>query len=423
MIDLSFDRVSKVYRIRREAASSDARPAAAARLARLSRSQQFWALKDVSFAVDSGEALGIIGPNGAGKSTVLKLLSKITAPTSGEICIRGKLSALIEVGSGFHPELTGRENVYLSGSILGMRRREIARKLDSIVDFAGVRQFIDTPVKRYSSGMYVRLGFSIAAHLQPDILLLDEVLAVGDAAFQAKCFSRIGKLKAEGTTILFISHDLSAVDFLCDRALLLDHGEIACEGRPRDVIAYYERAVNAAAATPKPRGHRDEPRRPVEIIGLTFHDYTGQASPQAATGSPLIARVEFAATEPVEDVTFEIFFYSHDGKLHCQYSTALSGEPIALGPEKGAVEFFCPELGLQPGFYYADAVVKRHSQEQELDWQYRCAILRVDHSPVLGSFYAPHYWRIVRDNQAVGASPHYSCKEAAESGAVKSRDF
>src|SRR5918992_1380165 len=169
---------------------------------------EFWALRDVSFDVQRGEAIGVIGANGAGKSTLLKVLASITAPTTGEIIIRGRLSALIEVGSGFHPELTGRENVFLCGAILGMRRREIDAKLDSIAEFAGLRPFLDVPVKRYSSGMYVRLGFSIAAHLEPDILLLDEVLAVGDAAFQAKCLQRITELKKGGTTMLFISHDL-----------------------------------------------------------------------------------------------------------------------------------------------------------------------------------------------------------------------
>ena len=183
--------------------------------------------------------VGIIGHNGAGKSTILKLLSKVTTPTSGEIRISGRLSALIEVGSGFHPELTGRENIYLSGSILGMRRREIAEKLERIIDFAGVRDFIDTPVKHYSSGMYVRLGFSIAAHLEPDILLLDEVLAVGDATFQAKCLDRINRLHGEGRTIVFVSHDLVSVERLCGRVLLLNHGQVIASGSARDVIETY----------------------------------------------------------------------------------------------------------------------------------------------------------------------------------------
>jgi lipopolysaccharide transport system ATP-binding protein len=253
MIDLEFSHVSKRYLVRGDGAAADP---AAGRLARGWRrlrppTEEFWAVRDVSFQVRRGEALGIIGHNGAGKSTILKLLSKITAPTKGEIVINGRLSALIEVGSGFHPELSGRENVYLSGSILGMRRRDIAAKLESIVDFAGVRQFIDMPVKRYSSGMYVRLGFAIAAHLDPDILLLDEVLAVGDAAFQAKCSERIKDLVAAGTTIVFISHDLNAVQRLCQRAILMDHGQIAAEGLPRDVLkAYHGAAVGTGPLAP-----------------------------------------------------------------------------------------------------------------------------------------------------------------------------
>jgi lipopolysaccharide transport system ATP-binding protein len=243
MIDIDFSHVSKRYIVRSD--GSDA-AAAGGRLARQlkrlrSRAEAFWALQDVSFQVQRGEALGIIGQNGAGKSTILKLLSSITAPTAGEIAIDGRLSALIEVGSGFHPELSGRENIYLSGSILGMRRRDIDTKLERIVEFAGVRHFIDTPVKRYSSGMYVRLGFAIAAHLEPDILLLDEVLAVGDASFQAKCIQRIKELEAGGTTIVFISHDLTAVERICDRAILMRSGKIVAEGLPREVIkAYHE---------------------------------------------------------------------------------------------------------------------------------------------------------------------------------------
>jgi lipopolysaccharide transport system ATP-binding protein len=203
----------------------------------------------MSFQVKRGESLGIIGPNGAGKSTILKLLSRITAPTEGRLTINGRLSALIEVGSGFHPELTGRENVYLSGSILGMRRSDITKKFDDIVEFAGLREFIDTPVKRYSSGMYVRLGFSIAAQLAPDILLLDEVLAVGDANFKVKCLDRIRELKESGTTIIFISHDLDSVKKLCDRALLIDHGQLRAEGDPADVINSYQKDTSAVLAS------------------------------------------------------------------------------------------------------------------------------------------------------------------------------
>ncbi|HEX4346020.1 MAG TPA: glycosyltransferase, partial [Vicinamibacterales bacterium] len=218
----------------------------------------FWALRDVSFGVERGEAVGVIGANGAGKSTLLKLLSEITAPTSGDIRMYGRLSALIEVGSGFHQELTGRENIFLSGSILGMRRAEILAKLDEIIDFAGVGDFIDAPVKWYSSGMYVRLGFAIAAHLEAQILLVDEVLAVGDAAFQLKCYDRIAKMRATGRTIVFISHDLDSVEGLCDRALLMQGGRLVLDGRTRDVIAHYRRA--AGVDDPPAQGaDRDRP--------------------------------------------------------------------------------------------------------------------------------------------------------------------
>ena len=238
MIDLQLKQVSKKYRIRRDV---DGNASLLRKLVSIrNRKEDFWALKDVSFDVHRAEALGIIGHNGAGKSTILKLLSRITTPTNGEIMINGRLSALIEVGSGFHPELAGRENVYLNGSILGMMRREITKKLESIVEFAELRQFIDTPVKRYSSGMYVRLGFSIAAHLDPDILLLDEVLAVGDASFQRKCIQRITELKKNGTTIVFISHDLRAVQQLCDRVILLKRGQIEADGNPAETIALYQ---------------------------------------------------------------------------------------------------------------------------------------------------------------------------------------
>ena len=251
MVDLDFQHVSKRYRVRSDESVAEREGNPITRHMRRLRPkhEEFWAVKDVSFQVNRGEALGIIGHNGAGKSTILKLIASITAPSSGEIRINGRLSALIEVGSGFHPELTGRENVFLSGTIMGMRKREIESKLDSIVEFAGVRAFIDTPVKRYSSGMYVRLGFAIAAHLDPEILLLDEVLAVGDAAFQSKCLQRIKELESAGTTIVFISHDLTAVERLCQRVILMRHGQVAHEGPARQVIKAYHQGVDSPLLT------------------------------------------------------------------------------------------------------------------------------------------------------------------------------
>ncbi len=247
MIDLSINHVSKRYRLRNPE-SDGVSPLQRFADRFFPRQHDFWALRDVSFEVPRGETIGIIGHNGAGKSTLMKLLSGITAPTEGEIRIRGRLAALIELGSGFHPELTGRENVFMSGSILGMRRREIQSKFDQIVDFAGIGEFVDVPVKWYSSGMYVRLGFAIAAHLDLDVLLVDEVLAVGDAAFQAKCFARIGELKRAGTTIVMITHDLGAIQRLASRAVLLDRGVVKRVGPVAEVISAYKRFVEGGGA-------------------------------------------------------------------------------------------------------------------------------------------------------------------------------
>jgi lipopolysaccharide transport system ATP-binding protein len=206
--------------------------------------ETLWALKDINFTVQQGEALGIIGRNGAGKSTLLKILSRVTAPTSGQVRIKGRIASLLEVGTGFHPELTGRENIYLNGAILGMNRAEVTRKFDEIVDFSGVEQFIDTPVKRYSSGMYVRLAFAVAAHLEPEILVVDEVLAVGDAEFQNKCLGKMSDVAHEGRTVLFVSHNMAAVENLCTHAYLLNRGQIIYSGTQTDTILKYHEMVS-----------------------------------------------------------------------------------------------------------------------------------------------------------------------------------
>jgi lipopolysaccharide transport system ATP-binding protein len=201
--------------------------------------EEIWALRDISFNVEQGEVLGIIGRNGAGKSTLLKILSRVTAPTSGEIKVKGRIASLLEVGTGFHPDLTGRENIYLNGAILGMTKDEVRHKFDEIVDFSGVEQFIETPVKRYSSGMYVRLAFAVAAHLNPEILMVDEVLAVGDAEFQKKCLGKMGKVAEEGRTVFFVSHNLQAVQNLCRRAIVLKNGVSVFDGKCSDAVSFY----------------------------------------------------------------------------------------------------------------------------------------------------------------------------------------
>ncbi|MCP4176856.1 MAG: ABC transporter ATP-binding protein [bacterium] len=202
--------------------------------------EEFWALKDINFEIKQGDKVGIIGRNGAGKSTLLKILSRITEPTTGKITLNGRVASLLEVGTGFHPELSGRENIYLNGAVLGMSRIEIKKKFDEIVDFSGVEKFLDTPVKRYSSGMYVRLAFSVAAHLEPEILLVDEVLAVGDAEFQKKCLGKMEDVSKEGRTIIFVSHNMNAIMSLCTRSLLLNNGNIILNSQPSNTIEYYQ---------------------------------------------------------------------------------------------------------------------------------------------------------------------------------------
>ncbi|MGH3132487.1 MAG: polysaccharide ABC transporter ATP-binding protein [Gaiellaceae bacterium] len=211
--------------------------------------EEIWALRDVSFTLDEGKALGVIGRNGAGKSTLLKVLTRITTPTSGRAEIRGRVGSLLEVGTGFHPELTGRENVFLNGAILGMKRREIQAKLPDIAEFSGVEKFLDTPVKRYSSGMHVRLAFSVAAHFEPEIMLVDEVLSVGDAEFQARCLGRMEDIGATGRTVVFVSHQLQAVAQLCDRAILLEEGQIVNDGPSADVVADYLQTVTGTSSS------------------------------------------------------------------------------------------------------------------------------------------------------------------------------
>jgi ABC-type polysaccharide/polyol phosphate transport system ATPase subunit len=389
-IDVRFDRVWKQYRL------------GARRGAR-----EFWALQDVSFEVERGTSLGIIGRNGAGKSTLLKLLASITAPTRGRIEIDGRVSALIEVGSGFHPELSGRENVFLSGAILGMRRREIARKLDDIVQFAGVEPFIDTPVKWYSSGMYVRLGFAIAAQMEPEVLLVDEVLAVGDAEFQAKCLQRIQELRRLGTTIVFISHDLTAVRQLCDRAMLIEAGTIAAAGDPNEVVSAYHRSLVVRELEKVPVPSVDGS---IRIVSLGFRDPDRDRAIAFRTGRPLIVDLGYEATRPLSDVAFEVAYYSADGKTTIATATTAGGDTaVPVRPPGGRVEFTCAALPLQPGGYYVGAVVRDRQTEQVLDWWDGGTMLYVEPGAASGGqFYVPHTWRVEHGQEAVAAGAHRS---------------
>jgi lipopolysaccharide transport system ATP-binding protein len=295
--------------------------------------QEFWAVQNVSFETNAGEALGIIGPNGAGKSTALKLLTKILRPTRGKAEIRGRVGALIEVAAGFHPDLTGRENVYLQGAIMHMKRAEIARKFDDIVDFAGLAPFMDTPVKRYSSGMNARLGFSIAAHLDPHVLLIDEVLAVGDMGFQQRCIERMHQFKRQGVAIVFVSHNLQAVADLCEHAVYLQ-GELRASGPSLDVIQQYVQSMD--------RDRAPEAHGAVEIVSTELLDEGGHPASIVDPGAPLRLRVAYAVHAPVSDLLFGLLAFRSTDRLlvyDANFSSAELGIPPLSAGEHVVVDF------------------------------------------------------------------------------------
>lgn len=278
-----------------------------------------WALKNVSFEVQQGEILGVIGKNGAGKSTLLKVLSRITEPTMGEVKLYGRVSSLLEVGTGFHPELTGRENIYLNGSILGMRKKEIDDKFDEVVDFAEIEKFLNTPVKRYSSGMYVRLAFAVAAHLEPEILLVDEVLAVGDAAFQKKCLGKMENVSRGGRTVLFVSHNLAAVRTLCRRSLLLDNGEVVAEGNTNDVLSTY---LSSLVSKRGPNGEiqwYDEQEAPgcsaIKLRSIRLLDPAGNVADMFEADKPIYVEITYRVYSSLRGIRFVLIVTTQDGVI------------------------------------------------------------------------------------------------------------
>jgi lipopolysaccharide transport system ATP-binding protein len=293
-------------------------------LRKKSEEDMLWALRNVSASIGHGETVGIIGRNGAGKSTLLKILSRITHPTSGSTNVDGRVISLLEVGTGFHEELTGRENVYLNGSILGMPKKEVRRQLDAIIDFSGIEKFIDTPIKRYSSGMRLRLGFAVAAHLDPDILIVDEVLAVGDAAFQKKCIDTIEKLRASARTILFVSHNLAVVENLCDRCIWLENGEIHADGESRTVIRDYQgsmREKKAVVEELEGKGNRRGNGK-IRFDSVEFLSPEGVAQKVIRAGDPVVMRFHYVVNEPVEFPSFGFRMYTESGTLVTDTSTS-----------------------------------------------------------------------------------------------------
>lgn len=322
---------------------------------------EFWALNGISFDIKQGERIGVIGRNGAGKSTLLKVLSRITEPTNGRIRIRGRVASLLEVGTGFHPELTGRENIFLNGAVLGMMRTEIQRKFDEIVAFAEVDKFLDTPVKRYSSGMYVRLAFAVAAHLEPEILVVDEVLAVGDAQFQNKCLGKMKDVASSGRTVLFVSHNMAAIRQLCNVSLLLDQGTLSFRGTAEEGVARYLRVTEAGG------GYRGKVNvHGIELLDAYLEDVkTGDQLAAVMFDSDYQLKIRFRAHEPMTQVGVVVRIYDAIGTLVSSICTPEEDIPPFLLKDDTELYFNLPRLQLMPGQYRVSIFVYRANDPVE----------------------------------------------------------
>lgn len=326
----------------------------------LQTQEVFWALKDINFDIQQGDRVGIVGSNGAGKSTLLKILSRITEPTHGSIRMKGRLASLLEVGTGFHPELTGRENIFLNGAILGMSQNEIKKHFDAIVDFAGIEKFLDTPVKRYSSGMYVRLGFAIAAHLEPEILIVDEVLAVGDAEFQKKCLGKMRDVSSSGRTILFVSHNLTAVQGLCNKAAFLQKGQMVKYGDVSDVLHLYTQSVSKyqlsqAWNEPNSAPGNDE----VRIKKIELNPELLDGSKSITVRTPLHLDIEFWNFNKRTEYNISLFLYTVAGE--CIFNVANTPQIF----EEGVVKTACliPGNFLNDGSYYISVMIVKDASK------------------------------------------------------------
>ncbi len=325
--------------------------------------EEFWALKDIDFSIKQGDRIGVIGRNGAGKSTLLKILSRVTEPTSGRVVINGRVSSLLEVGTGFHPELTGRENIFLNGAILGMSRKEIKRKIDEIVEFSGVERFLDTPVKRYSSGMYVRLAFSVAAHLEPEILIIDEVLAVGDAEFQKKCLGKIEEVGAEGRTVLFVSHNMASIQQLCTRGILLHDGTVRNAGSIEKVIDSYLNnpgSIGIESVGDIPRA-RDDYGAIVRFNNAWPVNSKGKRTTSFMSGEDISFDLEIKAFDKIDSLSIVAGINTY---MDYRITTVLSEEAgmlLSVGKDTDTtINLKFPKLRLKPGNYSLTLGIRRN---------------------------------------------------------------
>jgi len=381
---------------------------------------ELWALREVTFQVESGEAVAIIGPNGAGKTTTLKLATWVTQPTSGKVLAHGRTSSLIELGAGFHPDLTGRGNIHLNGTILGLKRREIEQRFAAIAEFSELEAFLDTPVKRYSSGMYARLGFAVAAHVDPDILVVDEVLAVGDLAFQSKCLARMAEMKRSGTTIVIVSHQLPRVRRLCDRGIFLYRGQVIFDGPIEEAITTYqnnpqyasglraERPSGTAVSHGGPSQSESaiSPNSPMAITGVSLFDGSGCAVDTCQTGGRLVVRISFVALGPVKRPVFEVWIHAADGTEFAALTTQWDGyfRDNPIGP--GYVDLVLDPLSLVPGRYTISAAITASDGVTRYDWHWQRYGLNVQADRYLqGLVYLPHTWDSAHDPAACPEQP------------------
>jgi lipopolysaccharide transport system ATP-binding protein len=327
-----------------------------------SRRDEFWALRDISFDVPAGQVVGVIGRNGAGKTTLLKVLSRITAPSAGRAVLRGRVASLLEVGTGFHPELTGRENVFLNGSILGLSKQEIRARFDQIVDFAGTHEFLDTPVKRYSTGMQVRLAFAVAAHLAPDILVIDEVLAVGDAEFRARCLERLGESARGGRTVLVVSHDLAAIEGLTKRCLLLEAGRLAADGPTKEVVSRYLQSVEGDGACLIEGAERHGSGK-VRVVSLRVRDKAGLERGIVRSGEPISFEIGFEASQDVGGARVAVGIYDHLGRDVALLDSEVSGaRPFEVEKGTWIAVVRLEDLPLNAGLYWLNVALLRGAE-------------------------------------------------------------
>ena len=353
------------------------------------RTQQevLWALRDVSFSAQQGEVIGIIGRNGAGKSTLLKILAKITHPTSGKVRTRGRVAALLEVGAGFHEELTGRENIFLNGSIMGMKKKEVDAKLDAIVEFSGMERFLDTPIKRYSSGMRSRLGFAVAAHLEPDVLIVDEVLAVGDAVFQKKCMTAMHDLHGGGRTVLFVSHNMAAVESLCSRGIWIAQGQVQLDGPMREVIDAYMgsfASVDSASQSLVDAEGRQGTGE-IRFTKVEFRSPSGDLQTVTRCGSPIVVRLHYHANEPIPRPAFSFRMLTEVGALVTDTGTWIHGLDIPLVPAgDGYLDLEIDALNVMAGRYYFSLKLDSCVETRIYDGLEHAIYLDVEEAPIYG---------------------------------------